>query len=223
MIRRVSANQANSNPCHALVHTRPPGAMNNPSSSSASPPRSAPSVIDSVVAARAAAAPERGLDAFLARAELAKVGLILRFIAPTQNGAPGVQRVRRRLHTLTGHACVPRHVCSLSRSGSSWIPRDALSPTRPPPERVRLRGSLAPLCTAPRFMPACCPAPAVQTLITLFFRPDRSPARCAPACRMRPTRPQTTSHTFPCRSSSSSKRQTRPDRRLHHPLLVPTP
>lgn len=46
----------------------------NPSSSSASPTTTAQSLLESVAAVRAAGN-ERGLDAFLARTELAKVGV----------------------------------------------------------------------------------------------------------------------------------------------------
>lgn len=51
--------------------------MNSPSSSSASPAMSTQSALESVAAARTASN-ERGLDAFLARAELAKVGVLRR-------------------------------------------------------------------------------------------------------------------------------------------------
>jgi hypothetical protein len=48
--------------------------MNSPSSSSTPPTMSTQSALESVAAARAASN-ERGLDAFLARTELAKVGV----------------------------------------------------------------------------------------------------------------------------------------------------
>lgn len=103
--------------------------MNSPSSSStASPPLSTKSLLESVAAARAAGN-ERGLDAFLARAELAKVGLS-RLGRLSKNARSACHRVQPS--TLGDHGLLLAQDTSMNLLvlRVHLIPRDELSPTR---------------------------------------------------------------------------------------------